>query len=143
MGVRVPDTHTIMDADILDGEAAFNESGCTTCHVPAMQTGDDHPVAQFRNIIIRPFTDLLLWDMGPELCAESDEGNADRCEWRTAPLWGLRLQEQVTGHASIPARWTGHNPRRSHPATRGGRPSGSGCLHGSLHHPAGESPALL
>lgn len=101
MGVRVPDIDTILDADILDGEAAFIESGCTTCHVPAMQTGEDHPVVQFRNIIIRPFTDLLLWDMGPELCAESDEGNADRCEWRTAPLWGLRLQEQVTGHATF------------------------------------------
>ena len=101
MGLRVPDAYTITDSDVLDGEVAFMESGCASCHVPAMQTGDHHPVPQFRNITIRPFTDLLLWDMGPELCADSDEGSADRCEWRTAPLWGLRLQEPVTGHATF------------------------------------------
>ena len=86
---------------MLDGEAAFLESGCASCHVPELQTGNDHPVPQFRNITIRPFTDLLLWDMGPELCATLGEGSADRCEWRTAPLWGTRLQERVTGHATF------------------------------------------
>ena len=101
VALRVPDLYTITDPDVLDGEAAFVELGCGTCHVPAMETGNDHPFPQFRNITIRPFTDLLLWDMGPELCASSDEGGADRCEWRTAPLWGIRLQEQVTGHATF------------------------------------------
>ena len=101
VGLRVQDAPTILDPDVLDGESAFMDSDCARCHRPAMQTGSDHPVLQFRDITIRPFTDLLLWDMGPALCAESDEGSADRCEWRTAPLWGLRLQEQVTGHASF------------------------------------------
>ena len=58
-------------------------------------------MVQFSNIAIRPFTDLLLWSTGPELCADGDDGTADRCEWRTAPLWGLRLQEWVTGHSSF------------------------------------------
>lgn len=101
VGLRVADTRAITDAEVLDGEAAFMESGCASCHVPALQTGDHHPVPQFRNITIRPFTDLLLWNMGPELCADSDDGGGDRCEWRTAPLWGIRLQEQVTGHATF------------------------------------------
>ena len=39
--------------------------------------------------------------MGEDLCADNDEGSADRCEWRTAPLWGIRLQEWVTGHATF------------------------------------------
>ena len=101
VGLRVQDAYTILDPDVLDGESAFMEVGCASCHVPSMETGQDHPVPQFRGITIRPFTDLLLWNMGPELCAESDEGSADRCEWRTAPLWGLRLQERVTGHATF------------------------------------------
>ena len=100
-GLRSPDSFGITDQDVLDGEDAFREAQCAGCHIPEMKTGTTHPIRQFRNITIRPFTDLLLWDMGAELCASSDEGNADRCEWRTAPLWGLRLQEWVTGHATF------------------------------------------
>ena len=101
VALRVMDEETILDADVLDGEGAFADSGCVKCHIPALETGGDHPFPQFRNITIRPFSDLLLWNMGPDLCAESDEGLADRCEWRTAPLWGIRLQEAVTGHATF------------------------------------------
>ena len=101
VGLRVSDTDTITDPNVVDGETAFLESACASCHVPVLQTGDQHPIAQFRNITIRPFTDLLLWNMGPALCADRDEGSADRCEWRTAPLWGLRLQQRVSGHATF------------------------------------------
>ncbi|MEO1338874.1 MAG: di-heme oxidoredictase family protein, partial [Myxococcota bacterium] len=96
--LRIPDAQTITDSDILAGEAAFAEAGCDGCHIPSMTTGNSHPVPQFRNITIRPFTDLLLWDMGPALCADRGEGDATACEWRTPPLWGTRLQAQVTGH---------------------------------------------
>ena len=88
-----------LDSQLWD--AAFVDSACASCHVAELQTGDDYPIAQFRNITIRPFTDLLLWNMGPALCADRDEANADRCQWRTAPLWGLRLQQQVSGHATF------------------------------------------
>ena len=101
VALRVPDGQTITDSDILDGEAAFNDSGCATCHIPEMRTGTRTPIPQFRDIVIRPFTDLLLWDMGPGLCSSSGEGNASACEWRTAPLWGTRLQERVTGHRTF------------------------------------------
>ncbi|MAI80257.1 MAG: hypothetical protein CL917_15015 [Deltaproteobacteria bacterium] len=101
VGLRVPDEYAITNPNILKGEAAFVGSKCTQCHVPTIETGNDHPIAQFRNITIRPFTDLLLWDMGPELCAETGEGSAGPCEWRTAPLWGIRLQAQVTGHRTF------------------------------------------
>ena len=99
--LRAPESFTITDPDVLSGEAAFQEAGCHVCHLPEMQTGNSHPVPQFRNLTIRPFTDLLLWNMGAELCAVHGEGNADPCEWRTAPLWGIRLQEWVTGHATF------------------------------------------
>ena len=99
--LRVADSQTITDNNVLAGERAFNNAGCDNCHIPEMQTGSSHPIVQFRNITIRPFTDMLLWDMGSELCADSGEGNATACEWRTAPLWGTRLQERVTGHATF------------------------------------------
>ncbi|MFP6640469.1 MAG: di-heme oxidoredictase family protein, partial [Myxococcota bacterium] len=99
--LRLADAEQITDPDILEGEGVFMASGCAECHVPELKTGSAHPFAQFHNITIRPFSDLLLWDMGPDLCAESGEGGAGPYEWRTAPLWGTRLQEQVTGHLSL------------------------------------------
>jgi hypothetical protein len=39
----------------------------------------------------RPYTDLLLHDMGPELADNFPQGVASGQEWRTAPLWGLGL----------------------------------------------------
>ena len=101
VALRVPDAQALADPEILDGEAVFVELGCNFCHVPTLPTGDSHPIEQFRNLTIRPFTDLLLWDMGPELCAESGEGAAGPCDWRTAPLWGLGLHERVTGHSTF------------------------------------------
>ena len=101
VALRAPDSKTITDSDVLAGESAFNSAGCNSCHIPEMQTGNDSPYPQFHNITIRPFTDMLLHDMGPELCAASGEGSAGPCEWRTAPLWGTRLQERVTGHATF------------------------------------------
>ena len=99
VALRVADEQTITDADVLAGEAAFTQAGCHGCHIPEMQTGNSHPIRQFRNITIRPFTDMKLWDMGPELASDSGEGNATAREWRTAPLWGSRLQERITGHS--------------------------------------------
>ncbi len=98
--LRIQDSQNITDSDVLAGERAFNEAGCDDCHIPSMQTDDSSPFPQFRNITIRPFTDMLLHDMGPELCAASNEGDAGACEWRTPPLWGTRLQEGVTGHST-------------------------------------------
>lgn len=75
------------------GEQIFNRIGCEDCHRAAMTTGAHHPLAELRNQIIRPFTDLLLHDMGEGLADTLGEGTAGGAEWRTAPLWGL-------GHAA-------------------------------------------
>jgi CxxC motif-containing protein (DUF1111 family) len=44
-----------------------------------------------------PYTDLLLHDMGPELDDGYTEGRASTSEWRTAPLWGIGIQERFQG----------------------------------------------
>ena len=97
--IRGRDAKTIVDSDVLAGEQAFNNAGCADCHIPEIRTGNSSPHIQFRNITIRPFTDLLLHDMGPEL-AGTAEDHASATEWRTPPLWGIRLTEQTIGQGN-------------------------------------------
>jgi CxxC motif-containing protein (DUF1111 family) len=40
---------------------------------------------------------MLLHDMGPGLSEGAGEGDASPPEWRTPPLWGLGLVEEVNG----------------------------------------------
>jgi CxxC motif-containing protein (DUF1111 family) len=37
------------------------------------------------------YSDLLLHDLGAELSDGRPDGDAGAAEWRTAPLWGLRV----------------------------------------------------
>lgn len=81
------------------GEELFEEIGCADCHRPAMTTGDTHPRVELRNQDIRPYSDLLLHDMGPELADTT--GAPDAAEWRTPPLWGVGRSEEVTGSVHL------------------------------------------
>ena len=87
----------LADAQALQGEALFQQAGCTACHVPALTTSATHPFAELRSQTIRPYTDLLLHDMGPGLADNLPEGSASGAEWRTAPLWSLGLTAGVSG----------------------------------------------
>lgn len=71
------------------GPALFEAAGCDSCHRPTMTTSQFHPLAELRNQVIHPYTDLLLHDMGEGLADNLGEGVATGAEWRTAPLWGL------------------------------------------------------
>jgi CxxC motif-containing protein (DUF1111 family) len=87
------------DPQVLAGKAAFYGAGCPACHVPKFVTGRlaDQPAQSFQ--LIWPYTDLLLHDMGPGLADNRPEARATGREWRTAPLWGIGLTEQVAGTA--------------------------------------------
>lgn len=63
-----------------EGAQLFTAIGCAACHVPALAAGGQ---------VLRPYTDLLLHDMG--LLPGDDLSNqaTSSTEWRTAPLWGL------------------------------------------------------
>ena len=54
--------------------------------------------AEVSEQVIFPYTDLLLHDMGEALSDERPSIQAEGNEWRTPPLWGLRLYETVNGH---------------------------------------------
>ena len=47
---------------------------------------------------IRPYTDLLVHDLGAGLADRRPDGEATGREWRTPPLWGIGLVETVNGH---------------------------------------------
>jgi CxxC motif-containing protein (DUF1111 family) len=51
--------------------------------------------------IIRPYTDLLLHDMGPGLADNRPDFDATGNEWRTPPLWGIGLFETINGHTTF------------------------------------------
>ncbi|HEY0939736.1 MAG TPA: di-heme oxidoredictase family protein [Steroidobacter sp.] len=84
-------------ARIAAGSAVFDTVKCTGCHVREMTTGSGNELAETRNQTIRPYTDLLLHDMGPELADNLVEGQATGSMWRTSPLWGIGYTERVAG----------------------------------------------
>jgi CxxC motif-containing protein (DUF1111 family) len=88
-GVFVPALHKVNPTQIAHGSKVFAQLNCSACHVPQLKTGNTHPLAELRNQIIHPFTDLLLHDMGPGLADTLPQGQAQPQMWRTQPLWGL------------------------------------------------------
>jgi CxxC motif-containing protein (DUF1111 family) len=75
------------------GRAIFAQIGCSRCHTPTLQTGQS-VIPALSNRSIELYSDLLLHDMGDELADNRPDGLATGREWRTAPLWGLRLMRQ-------------------------------------------------
>jgi CxxC motif-containing protein (DUF1111 family) len=101
-GVVRPPEHDINEAQVARGSQLFAQSACTACHVAEIRTGGKHPFYELRNQVIRPYTDLLLHDMGPELADTMTEGQASPRMWRTQPLWGLgslKFVQKETGVA--------------------------------------------
>jgi len=79
------------------GAKVFQDNRCTACHVAQMKTGNTSEFAELRNQLIRPYTDLLLHDMGQDLADNFVEGQASGSMWRTSALWGIGYTERVAG----------------------------------------------
>ncbi|HJU73195.1 MAG TPA: di-heme oxidoredictase family protein [Gemmatimonadaceae bacterium] len=78
---------------IAEGSAEFDRIGCATCHVRAFTTGTS-VLAALGGQRAELYSDLLLHDMGDELADGRPDGQATGREWKTPPLWGLRLLRQ-------------------------------------------------
>jgi CxxC motif-containing protein (DUF1111 family) len=65
----------------------FQSLGCESCHRSSYKTVSDD--ALLDDLIIHPFSDLLLHDMGEGLADNRPSNNASGSEWRTPPLWGI------------------------------------------------------
>lgn len=98
--LAVPARRDWSDKQVLHGKAIFKELGCNSCHIEKLTTGA-HPVFNaLSNQTIRPYTDLLLHDMGPGLADGFSDFLASGQEWRTPPLWGIGLFKIVNGHTN-------------------------------------------
>lgn len=106
--VAVPGQRTHSDPQVLQGEQIFKTVGCANCHVTDVVTGANHPFTELRRQDIKPYTDLLLHDLGADLAdnsgiAASDDPSAPPAasEWRTPPLWGTGLLATINGHTGL------------------------------------------
>jgi CxxC motif-containing protein (DUF1111 family) len=95
--LAVPARRDVGDPETDRGEILFSDLGCASCHVEVVTTGSDAPPSLAEQSI-RPYTDLLLHDMGPGLADGRPDFEATGSEWRTPPLWGIGLVETVNRH---------------------------------------------
>jgi CxxC motif-containing protein (DUF1111 family) len=93
---RIEDRNTFKE-----GKSLFSQLRCTTCHVPILKTSQDYPINALAGQTIRPYTDLLLHDMGEALADGRPDFEASGSEWRTPPLWGIGLISKVNGHTRL------------------------------------------
>ena len=71
------------------GEKLFSDVGCVQCHTSSFTLTNGY--------VIKPFSDLLLHDMGEALSDGRVEFKADANEWKTPALWGIGKYKLATG----------------------------------------------
>jgi CxxC motif-containing protein (DUF1111 family) len=97
--LAVPKRRDVDDAQVLRGKEIFYASGCIACHRPKFVTSRkaENKAQAFQ--LIWPYSDFLLHDMGEGLADGQPVGDATGREWRTPPLWGIGLTQEVSGHS--------------------------------------------
>ena len=98
--LAVPAMRDVDYPQVRQGAGLFLKAGCAACHTPSHTTGQ-HPVPAVSGQVIFPYTDLLLHDMGAGLADGRPDFLADGREWRTPPLWGIGLIENVNNHTRL------------------------------------------
>ena len=98
--LAAPSRRQAEDEQIRRGETLFAAARCSVCHVPQMKSVQKLGSTN-RDVIIQPYTDLMLHDMGDGLADYRPDFSASGYEWRTAPLWGIGLQKKVSGHTDL------------------------------------------
>ena len=95
--LAVPAMRDVDDIQVRQGAGLFLKAGCNSCHTPRHTTGETD-IEALSGQVIFPYTDLLLHDMGDGLADGRPDFLADGQEWRTPPLWGIGLVDNVNGH---------------------------------------------
>lgn len=99
--LAVPIREDVDSPQVLAGKNLFHQAGCQSCHTPSFTTAADAAEPELANQLIRPYSDLLLHDMGPGLADNRTEFAASGQDWRTPPLWGIGLTQTVSGHTQF------------------------------------------
>ncbi|MDQ3203817.1 MAG: c-type cytochrome [Pseudomonadota bacterium] len=96
--LAVPARRDVGSPEVLAGKTLFFQAGCQSCHTPKYTTAANASEPELANQVIRPYSDLLLHDMGDGLADNRTEFKAGGRDWRTPPLWGIGLTQAVSGH---------------------------------------------
>ena len=96
--LAVPAQRNYDDEIVKKGKRLFENIGCVKCHDNYAITGNESKFTHLNQQIIRPYSDMLLHDMGDGLADEMPFFEASGSEWRTPPLWGVGLFETVNSH---------------------------------------------
>ncbi len=99
--LAVPASRIDAVEDFKKGKALFESARCSACHIPEMKTDLQYPISALAGQTIRPYTDLLLHDMGKALSDGRGDFRASGREWRTPPLWGIGLLPNVNQHSRL------------------------------------------
>jgi CxxC motif-containing protein (DUF1111 family) len=99
--LAVPGRRDHSNKQVLRGKQIFTDLKCDACHTPKHTTSNAHALTYLNNQTIRPYTDLLLHDMGEELGDNRPDFKASGTEWRTPPLWGIGMVQTVNGHSTL------------------------------------------
>lgn len=101
LALAVPKQRHTENSQIIKGSKIFKKANCAVCHIPEMRTGDFPRLTQLSNSTIKPYTDLLLHNMGSGLADGRPDFLATGEEWRTPPLWGIGLAKKVNPQAGF------------------------------------------
>ncbi len=93
--LQAPARRNVNDEEVLKGKQIFYDAQCESCHKQSFRTAVNVAFPALSNQLIRPYTDMLLHDMGPGLADGRPDFDANGNEWRTTPLWGLGLSAVV------------------------------------------------
>jgi CxxC motif-containing protein (DUF1111 family) len=96
--LAVPARRHWQDGQVRRGRELFAQLRCASCHTERLTTGAYPEVPELEHQPIRPYTDLLLHDMGEGLADGRPDYEASGSEWRTPPLWGIGLFHAVNRH---------------------------------------------
>ncbi|AHZ71876.1 hypothetical protein OU5_4797 [Pseudomonas mandelii JR-1] len=99
--LAVPARRDVNAPEVLAGKNLFFQAGCQSCHTPKYTTAANAAEPELANQVIRPYSDLLLHDMGDGLADNRSEFQASGRDWRTPPLWGIGLTQAVSGHTQF------------------------------------------
>ena len=99
--LAVPARRDVSAPQVLAGKNLFFQAGCQSCHTPKYTTAATAAEPELANQVIRPYSDLLLHDMGEGLADNRTEFQASGRDWRTPPLWGIGLTQAVSGHTQF------------------------------------------
>jgi CxxC motif-containing protein (DUF1111 family) len=101
-GLAIPRARNLQDKDVQRGKELFYQIGCTACHRPSWNTGEDNywapAIITSKNLNLPRYKDQTIWPYTDMVQHRLYMKNGIHGSWcRTTPLWGRGLSLANTG----------------------------------------------